>query len=117
MLNVDTVFVNVSLLVIGAKFSLLVTFDEDTVVVGVDGDIVVEFLDVLLVELMEEVDDKSAGYFVDLDPGGVDGVAFRFGHALRLIPVHFEEFLRLDYVETEVVVLSDWFFPREYCLH
>ena len=93
VLDVDSIFVDVSLLVVGSEFPLLVALDEDAVVVGVDGDVVVEFLDVLFVELVEEVDDESAGHFVYFDPGGVDGVAFRFGYALGLVPVNFEEFL------------------------
>lgn len=117
VLDVDSILVDVSLLVVGAKFPLLVTFDKDAVVVGVDSNVVVKFLDILIVELVEEVYDQPAGHLVYLDPGGVDGVAFRFGHALGLIPIHFEELFRLDYVETEVVVLSHRLFPWGHCFH
>ena len=115
--DIDAVFVDVSLLVVGPELSVLVTaLHEDSFISGVDGDIVVEFLDVFIGEFVEEVDDQSAGDFVDLDPGRMHDIFFGLGHSLGLISVDFVEFFGLDNVETEEFVFSDRFFTESHCL-
>lgn len=110
VLDVDSVFVNVSLLVVGPELPVSVTLDEDVVVVGSDGDVVVEFLDILIIELMEEVDDKSSGDFVDFNPRRMNGFLFGLGDSLGLITINLKESLGFNNVETEVVVFPDRLF-------
>ena len=73
MFDINSVFVDVSLLMVGPELPVSISLDEDVVIVGGDGDVVIEFLDILIVELVEEVDDKSPGNFIDFDPRRVDG--------------------------------------------
>jgi hypothetical protein len=114
--DVDSIFVDVSLLMVGPKLSVSISFDKNIVVVSSNSDIVVEFLDVFIVELVEEVDDKSSGNFVDLYPRRMNCVFFRLCDSFGLVTINFEESLGLYDVKAEVVILSDWvFFSRSYC--
>lgn len=68
VLDVDSIFVDVSLLMVRPQLPVLVTLHEDGVVAGSDGDVVVELLDVFFGEFVEEVDDQPSGNFIDFDP-------------------------------------------------
>ena len=110
VLDVDTIFVDVSFLMVGSELAVSVSFQEDIFVAGSDCDVVVEFLDLFIAELVVEVDDQSSGNFVYFDPAGVNFFFLAIGDASGLVSVNFVELLGLDDVETEVFVFPDLFF-------
>ena len=116
MLDVDVVLVDVSLLMVGPQLSVLVSFHKDVVISGCDSDVVVEFFDVFIREIVEEVDDESAGDFIDFDPRRMNNVLLGLSHSLGLVSVNLVELLGLNNVEAEEVILSDLLFPRNHSL-
>jgi hypothetical protein len=68
VLDVNSIFVDVSLLMVRPQLSVLVTLHEDGVVSRSNGDVVVELLDVFFGEFVEEVDDQPSGNFIDFNP-------------------------------------------------
>ena len=102
VLDVDSFLVDVALLVVGTQLLLGVPLHEDDFVAGSDRDVVVEFLDLFVGELVEEVDDESAGHLIDLNPGGMH--LLEISDAAGIVTVNLVELLRLNDVEAEVVV-------------
>lgn len=68
VLDVNTIFVDVSLLMVRSELLFAISFHEDVFIARCDGDIIVELFDFFVRELMEEVNDKSSWDFVDFDP-------------------------------------------------
>ena len=101
---------------VGPQLSVLVSFHEDVIVSRSDSDVVIEFLDVFVRELVEEMNDQSSGNFIDLDPRRMDGIFVSFSNSFGFIAINFEKFLRLDDIEAEVVVFPDLLFSRDHSL-
>lgn len=91
-------------LVIGPELLLTVALQENSLVSRSNSNIVVQLLNVLIIELMEEVNNQSTRNLIDLDPRRMNQTFLRLSDTLSLISVHLEESLRLDNVETEVVI-------------
>ena len=68
MFDIDSIFVDVSFLMIGSELFFAISFHKDVFVTRCDGDIVVEFFDFFVCEFMEEVNDESSRYLVDFNP-------------------------------------------------
>ena len=113
VLDIDTIFVNVSLLMVRSQLSVSI-LDKDVVIVRSNRNIVVEFFDVFVVELVEEVNDKPSGDFVDFNPGRMNLITFCFSDSLGFITIDLEKFLRFNDIETEVVVFPYSFLPWSY---
>ena len=117
VLDVNTIFIDVSLLMIWSNFSILsCSFLENNIIVGIDCDVSVQLLDVFFVELMEEVDDESSWNFIYLYPWRMNDITFCFSDSFSLISINLEEFLWLNDVETEKLVFSDRLFSRSVLL-
>lgn len=68
VLDVNTIFVDVSFLMVRSELLFAVSFHEDVFIARCDGDIIVEFFDFFVRELMEEVNDESSWDLIDFDP-------------------------------------------------
>ena len=101
-----------TLLVAGPELLLAVSNQEDVFVSRRSLDVIGEFLDIFISELIEEVDDESAGYFIDLNPGFLHLAAVSLNHTFSLIGVVLVELFGLNDVETEEIIFADNFLTR-----
>ena len=109
VLDVNAIFIDVSLLMVRSQLSVLISLDEDIIIVGSNRDVVVEFFDVFVVEFVEEVNDESSRDFIDFNPGRMNLITFCLSDSFGLITIDLEEFLGFNDVKTEVVVFPDSF--------
>lgn len=93
VLDVDSVFVDVSFLMVGPELFFVVADEEDGFIAGEYSDVACEFFDVFVGEFVEEMDDESAGDFVDLNPGGLHLIKLVINHSLRFVVVVLIELL------------------------
>lgn len=68
VLDVDTIFIDVSLLMVRPQLFLGVTFQENVFIAWRHCDIIVEFFDLFISELFKKVDDESSGNLVYHNP-------------------------------------------------
>ena len=105
MFVVDSVFINVSFLMVESQLFLVITFHKDVFVFWGESDIVVEFLEILIVEFMEEMDDESLRNLVDFDPPIFHLIFLLLTNSFGIRSFQFVEFFGVDDVEAEVVIL------------
>ena len=61
---------------------------------------------------MEEMDDQSSWHLVNFHPVFLDLILFSLSNAFCFFRTHLVKLLSFNDIETEVVVLSDFFFSR-----
>ena len=87
MFSIGSIFIDVSFLMVGPELFFVVADEEDGLIAGEYSDVACEFFDVFVGEFIEEVDDESAGDFVDLNPGGLHLIKLVINHSLRFVVV------------------------------